>query len=58
MFRTLVLPVLAAGLLWLTVITWGSLVSAVTAFLLITMGASLLYQKFLTHRNDDTFQDE
>ena len=38
--------------------TWGSLGSAVLVFCLIMMAASLVYQKFLTNRDEDDFRSE
>ena len=57
MVRTILLLVLAAVLLIMAALTWGSLGSAVCIYGLIMMGAALLYQRFLTHREDD-FKDE
>ncbi|MBR5020183.1 MAG: hypothetical protein IKY17_01005 [Oscillospiraceae bacterium] len=56
--RTALLIVLAAVLLITAVLTWGSLGSAVCAYGLIMLGASLLYQRFLTRRSEDDFKDE
>ena len=41
-----------------TVMTWGSIGSAVTAFCLILMGAALLYQHFLTNQENDDWQSQ
>ena len=56
--RTALLIVLAAVLLITAICTWGSLGSAVCIYGLIMLGASLLYQRFLTHRGEDDFTDE
>ena len=56
--RTALLIVLAAVLLITAICTWGSLGSAVCIYGLIMLGASLLYQRFLTHRSEDDFKDE
>ena len=56
--RTVLLIALAAVLLITAALTWGSLGSAVCIYGLIMLGASLLYQRFLTHRGEDDFKDE
>ena len=56
--RIVLLGVLAAVLLIVAIATWGSLGSAVCVYGLIMMGASLIYQRFLTHRSEDDFTDE
>ena len=58
MIRTILLIVLTAVLLGTAILTWGSLGSAVCIYGLIMLGASLLYQRFLTHRSEDDFKDE
>ena len=58
MIRTILLIVLTAVLLGTAILTWGSLGSAVCIYGLIMLGASLLYQRFLTHRSEDDFTDE
>ena len=58
MGRAIVLTLLGAVLLITAVLTWGSLGSAVCIYGLIMMGASLIYQRFLTHRGEDDFKDE
>ena len=58
MVRTILLIVLTAVLLITAILTWGSLGSAVCIYGLIMLGASLLYQRFLTHRSEDDFTDE
>ena len=56
--RTILLVTLAAILVAVMVLTWGSLGSAVMAFCLITMVAAILFKKFLTNRDADDFQME
>ena len=51
--RRLLLPLLAAGMIWVMVTTWGSIGSAVMAFGLIIMGCALLYQRFLNRDDPD-----
>ena len=58
MVRTILLIVLAALLLGTALLTWGSLGSAVCIYGLIMLGAALIYQRFLTHRDEDDFKDE
>ena len=55
--RTILLIVVMAVLLITAVLTWGSIGSAVCVYGLIMMAASLIYQRFLTNREDD-FKDE
>ena len=45
--RRLILPLLAAVMVWIMVATWGSIGSAAMAMGLISMGAALLYRRFL-----------
>ena len=56
--RTLILIALAIVMLAVCILTWGSMGSALMAFLLIMMGAAVLYQRFLTNRDEDQFQEE
>ena len=56
--RAILLVILAAILVTVMVLTWGSLGSAVMAFCLITMVAAILFQKFLTNRDESDFQME
>ena len=56
--RVALLAILAAVLLIVAIATWGSLGSAVCVYGLIMMAAALLYQRFLTHREEDDFTDE
>ena len=58
MVRTILLIVLTAVLLITAILTWGSLGSAVCIYGLIMLGAALIYQRFLTHRDEDDFKDE
>ena len=57
-FRKLLLLALALGMLAVIVLTWGSLGSAALTFCLLLMGASLLYQHFLTNRDENDFDME
>ena len=57
MLRCGILIAMAAAMVTVMIRTWGSLGSALMCFLLIMMAAALLYQKFLTNREDDRFQD-
>ena len=57
-FRKILILVLALVMIAVMVMTWGSMGSAMMAFLLIMMGAALLYQRFLTNRDEDQFQEE
>ena len=57
MLRVAVPVVMAIVMLVVMIRTWGSLGSALMCFLLIMMAAALLYQKFLTGRDDERFQD-
>ena len=54
--RRLILPLLAAGMIWVMVATWGSIGSAVMAMGLLSMGCALLYQRFLNRDRDDWLQ--
>ncbi len=49
------LVLLAIGITTLMLVTWGSMGSALCAFLLIIMVAALLYRKFVLERDEDTF---
>lgn len=53
--RKLLLILLAGALLAAAIATWGSIGSAVMVFCLLMMGASLLYQRFLTNREDNDY---
>ena len=54
-WRIILLAVLGAVLLTVSILTWGSMGSALCIFLLITMGASLLVKHFLIDRKNDDF---
>ena len=58
--RRLILPLLAAGMIWVMVIVmvafWGSIGSAVMAFGLISMCCALLYQRFLNRDDPDLYE--
>ena len=56
--RKVLLVLLAVGLLAVAVATWGSIGSAALVLCLLLMGASLLYQHFLTNREDNDFDME
>ena len=58
MARAIALAVLAAVLLTVCILTWGSLGSAVMLLGLILMGSAVLYQKFMTNREEDRFRPE
>ena len=53
--RKLFLAALAAGMLITAIATWGSIGSIAMVFGLLLMGAGLLYQRFLTNREDNDF---
>ena len=54
--RRLILPLLAAVMVWIMVVTWGSIGSAVMALGLISMGCALLYQRFLNRDDPDLYE--
>lgn len=54
--RKLLLVLLAAFLVAVTLLTWGSIGSITMLLCLMLMGASLLYQHFLTNRDGDDYQ--
>ena len=56
--RTLLLTVLALALIAGAVATWGSIGSIMLVFCLFLMGASLLYQRFLTNNENNDFDME
>ena len=49
------LVVLAIAIITLMLVTWGSIGSALCAFLLVIMVAAVLYRKFVLDRDEDTF---
>ena len=57
MRRTIALIGLAAVMAITMLATWGSIGSAVMAFGLITMGAALLYQRFLNREDPDQWDN-
>jgi len=56
--RIALLIALAAVMLLVMVLSWGSIGSAVMAFGLISMVSALLIKRFLIDRDEDRFQDE
>ena len=56
--RRILLAILAAALVTVMVLTWGSLGSAVMALCLIAMMSALLFRKFLTDRDESDYQME
>ena len=49
------LVVLAIAITTLMLVTWGSIGSALCAFLLVIMVAAVLYRTFVLDRDEDTF---
>ena len=58
MLRTVLLILIALGLLVLALCTWGSVGSAVCILCLITMGSALLVKRFLINRDESPFDSE
>ena len=58
MLRTILLILVALGLLALAICTWGSVGSAVCILCLISMGSALLVIKFLINRDESPFDSE
>ena len=56
--RKIILILLVLVLLAVAIATWGSLGSASLIFCLILMGASLLYQHFLTNNEENDYDME
>lgn len=54
-WQIVLLALLAAGILVLMLATWGSVGSAMCAFLLIIMVAAVLYRKLVLDRDEDMF---
>ena len=52
------LVLLASGITTLMLVTWGSVGSALCAFLLILMAAAVLYRKYVLDRDEDMFDWE
>lgn len=57
-WKTYLLILVALLLVVVIVLTWGSLGSAVCMYGLITMGAALLYKRFLINRDAEDYQME
>ena len=57
MFRIFALVLLAAVMVIVMIATWGSIGSAAMAMGLITMGAALLYQRFLNREDPDQWDN-
>ena len=57
-FRIFLLVLLAIAITTLMLVTWGSIGSALCAFLLVIMVAALLYRRFVLDRDEDTFDWE
>lgn len=57
-FQKFLLVLVAIGLTTLMLTTWGSVSSAMCAFCLIIMVASLLYRRFVLERDEDDFKFE
>ena len=53
--RKILLILLAAVLLIVAIVTWGSVGSVAMVFCLILMGLSLLYRHFMIDRDDEYF---
>ena len=51
----LLLVILAIAITTLMLVTWGSIGSALCAFLLVIMVAAVLYRKFVLERDEDMF---
>lgn len=58
MLRTILLILVALGLLTLALCTWGSVGSAVCILCLISMGSALLVKRFLINRDESPFDLE
>ena len=57
MLRIAALVALALVMIIVMIATWGSIGSAVMAMGLITMGAALLYQRFLNREDPDQWDN-
>ena len=53
--RKLLLAMLLVSTVTVILVTWGSIGSIVMIFCLILLGLSLLYQHFITNRDDEYF---
>ena len=58
MVRRILLIIFALILAITAIATWGSIGSAVMVFCLLMMGASLLYQHFMTNQENDDWNME
>lgn len=58
MLRTVLLILIALGLLALSLCTWGSVGSAVCILCLMSMGSALLVKRFLINRDESPFDSE
>ena len=54
-FQIFLLVLLAIAITTLMLVTWGSIGSALCAFLLIIMVAAVCYRKFVLDRDEDAF---
>ena len=54
-WQIFLLVVLAIAITTLMLVTWGSVGSALCAFLLIIMVVAILYRKLVLERDEDTF---
>ena len=57
-WQIFLLVVLAIAITTLMLVTWGSVGSALCAFLLIIMVAAIAYRKLVLERDEDTFDWE
>ena len=57
MLRIAALVLMAAVMVTLMIATWGSVGSAAMAMGLITMGAALLYRRFLNREDPDQWDN-
>ena len=57
MLRIVALVALAAVMVIVMIATWGSIGSAAMAMGLITMGAALLYRRFLNREDPDQWDN-
>ena len=57
-WKRVLLGLVAAALMLLAVLAWGSLGSAVCVYCLITMAAGVLFKRFLIERDPNEFDME
>lgn len=57
-FQKILLTAVALTLVAVTALTWGSVGSVMTGFCLIAMISALLFQRFVTNRDEDPFRWE